>query len=189
VGVAKEVLLPDIGDFENVEVIEILVSVGDRVAVDDSLIVLESDKATMEIPSPFAGVVREIRVAQGDLVSRGALIAILEVEEAVETAAPLPPEGPQLSAAATEPEPAPAAEAAQRPPETEPPRRPPFALPSRRPPRRRRSNRFPGTRSPAESRTPAPRCADSPASSASIFGWSRRPDARDGPARRTSRPT
>jgi pyruvate dehydrogenase E2 component (dihydrolipoamide acetyltransferase) len=108
VGVAKEVLLPDIGDFENVEVIEILVSVGDRVAVDDSLIVLESDKATMEIPSPFAGVVREIRVAQGDLVSRGALIAILEVEEAVETAAPLPPEGPQLSAAAPEPEPAPA---------------------------------------------------------------------------------
>ena len=118
-GVAKEVLLPDIGDFENVEVIEILVSVGDRVAVDDSLIVLESDKATMEIPSPFAGVVREIRVAQGDLVSRGALIAILEVEEAVETAAPLPPEGPQLSAAAPETAPD-EAEAAHRPLEPEP---------------------------------------------------------------------
>jgi len=120
VGVAKEVLLPDIGDFENVEVIEILVSVGDRVAVDDSLIVLESDKATMEIPSPFAGVVREIRVSQGDLVSRGALIAILEVEEAIETTAPLPSEGPQLSAAAPETAPD-EAEAAHRPPEPEPP--------------------------------------------------------------------
>ena len=119
-GVTKEVLLPDIGDFENVEVIEILVSVGDRVAVDDSLIVLESDKATMEIPSPFAGVVREIRVSQGDLVSRGALIAILEVEEAIETTAPLPSEGPQLSAAAPETAPD-EAEAAHRPPEPEPP--------------------------------------------------------------------
>jgi len=82
VGVEKQVLLPDIGDFEDVDVIEILVSVGDRVEVDDSLIVLESDKATMEIPSPFAGVVREICVAQGDKVSQGALIALLEVEEA-----------------------------------------------------------------------------------------------------------
>jgi pyruvate dehydrogenase E2 component (dihydrolipoamide acetyltransferase) len=119
VGVAKEVLLPDIGDFENVEVIEILVSVGDRVKVDDSLIVLESDKATMEIPSPFAGVVREIRVAQGDLVSRGALIAILEVEEAVETEEAAPSEGPQLSAAAPEPAPA-EAETVLRPPEPAP---------------------------------------------------------------------
>ena len=76
VGVEKQVLLPDIGDFENVDVIEILVSVGDRVEVDDSLIVLESDKATMEIPSPFAGVVREICVVEGDQVSQGALIAI-----------------------------------------------------------------------------------------------------------------
>ena len=81
-GVEKQVLLPDIGDFENVDVIEILVSVGDRVEVDDSLIVLESDKATMEIPSPFAGVVRELHVAQGDQISQGALIATLEVEEA-----------------------------------------------------------------------------------------------------------
>jgi len=82
VGVAREVLLPDIGDYENVDIIEILVSVGDRVDVDGSLIVLESDKATMEIPSPFAGVVTEIHVALGDQVSRGALIATLEVEEA-----------------------------------------------------------------------------------------------------------
>jgi pyruvate dehydrogenase E2 component (dihydrolipoamide acetyltransferase) len=90
VGVEKKVLLPDIGDFEDVDVIEVLVSVGDRVEVDDSLIVLESDKATMEIPSPFAGVVREIHVAQGDKVSQGTLIATLEVEEteAGETVAP-----------------------------------------------------------------------------------------------------
>ena len=103
-GVEKQVLLPDIGDFENVDVIEILVSVGDRVAVDDSLIVLESDKATMEIPSPFAGVVREICVAAGDLVSQGALIAIMEVEEAEapETVAP-----PEPVAATPEPETAP----------------------------------------------------------------------------------
>jgi pyruvate dehydrogenase E2 component (dihydrolipoamide acetyltransferase) len=106
VGVEKQVLLPDIGDFENVDVIEILVSVGDRVAVDDSLIVLESDKAAMEIPSPFAGVVKKVHVAQGDQVSQGALIATLEVEEAeaIETVAPPQPETPPVSSA---PEPAP----------------------------------------------------------------------------------
>ena len=106
-GVEKQVLLPNIGDFENVDVIEILVSVGDRVAVDDSLIVLESDKATMEIPSPFAGVVREICVAAGDLVSQGALIAIMDVEEAEApaTVATPEPEKSQVAAAPSEPEP------------------------------------------------------------------------------------
>ena len=103
-GVEKQVLLPDIGDFEDVDVIEILVSVGDRVAVDDSLIVLESDKATMEIPSPFAGVVKEIHVAQGDKVSQGALIVSLEVEEAepVETVAPPEPGPPEIPSAPSE---------------------------------------------------------------------------------------
>jgi pyruvate dehydrogenase E2 component (dihydrolipoamide acetyltransferase) len=107
VGVEKQVLLPDIGDFENVDVIEILVSVGDRVEVDDSLIVLESDKATMEIPSPFAGVVRELHVAQGDQISQGALIATLEVEEAAptETVAPPQSESPKISRAPSEPAP------------------------------------------------------------------------------------
>lgn len=106
-GVEKQVLLPDIGDFENVDVIEILVSVGDRVEADDSLIVLESDKATMEIPSPFAGVVREIHVAQGDQISQGALIATLEVEEAepTETVAPPQSESPEISSAPSEPAP------------------------------------------------------------------------------------
>jgi pyruvate dehydrogenase E2 component (dihydrolipoamide acetyltransferase) len=128
VGVEKQVLLPDIGDFENVDVIEILVSTGDRVEVDDSLIVLESDKATMEIPSPFAGVVREICVAAGEQVSQGALIAIMEVEEeeALETAAPPEPELARDSSAPSEPAPSqpetvhPLAEPAPSQPETTP---------------------------------------------------------------------
>ena len=106
-GVEKEVLLPDIGDFENVDVIEILVSVGDRVEVDDSLIVLESDKATMEIPSPFAGLVKKICVTQGGQVSQGALIAILEVPEAeaIETVAPPQSESPRVASPPSEPAP------------------------------------------------------------------------------------
>ncbi len=119
-GVEKQVLLPDIGDFEDVDVIEVLISVGDRVAVDDSLIVLESDKATMEIPSPFAGVVKEIHVAQGDKVSQGALIATLEVEEAapVETAAPPEAEAPGTASPSSDPIPA-EAESAIPSPEAE----------------------------------------------------------------------
>jgi pyruvate dehydrogenase E2 component (dihydrolipoamide acetyltransferase) len=74
----KEILLPDIGDFENVDVVEILVAPGDEVSVEDSLLVLESDKATMEIPSPLAGTVKELRVGVGDQVSQGALLVILE---------------------------------------------------------------------------------------------------------------
>ena len=120
-GVEKQILLPNIGDFENVDVIEILVSVGDRVAVDDSLIVLESDKATMEIPSPFAGVVREICVAAGDLVSQGALIAIMEVEEAEApaTVATPEPEKPQVAAVPSEPAPV-ETETVPSPPEPSP---------------------------------------------------------------------
>jgi pyruvate dehydrogenase E2 component (dihydrolipoamide acetyltransferase) len=106
VGLEKQVLLPDIGEFENVDVIEILVSVGDRVEVDDSLIVLESDKATMEIPSPFAGVVREICVAEGDLVSQGALIAIMEVEEVEAPETTAPPETELAGDSNAPPEPA-----------------------------------------------------------------------------------
>jgi len=75
-----KVHLPDIGDFDEVEVIEILVSVGDTVAQEDSLITLESDKATMEIPSPATGVVKEIKVSIGDKIAEGALILLLEVQ-------------------------------------------------------------------------------------------------------------
>ena len=68
---AVEIQVPDIGDFSDVPVIEIHVSPGDVVAVDDSLITLESDKATMDVPSPTAGTVSELRVAVGDSVSAG----------------------------------------------------------------------------------------------------------------------
>ncbi len=75
---SKEILVPNIGDFDAVEVIEILVSAGDTVAAEDSLISVESDKASMEIPSPEAGVVKEIKVNIGDQVSEGSLMLILE---------------------------------------------------------------------------------------------------------------
>ncbi|MCW3784124.1 dihydrolipoyllysine-residue acetyltransferase [Defluviimonas salinarum] len=75
---AIEVKVPDIGDFSDVPVITILVSVGDSVAAEDPLIELESDKATMEVPSPAAGKVAEIRVKEGDKVSEGSLILLLE---------------------------------------------------------------------------------------------------------------
>jgi pyruvate dehydrogenase E2 component (dihydrolipoamide acetyltransferase) len=74
-------LLPDIGDFAEVDVVEVLASVGERVSEGQALIVLESDKATMEVPSPAAGVIDELRVRVGDKVSAGALIAVLRVEE------------------------------------------------------------------------------------------------------------
>ncbi len=76
-----EVKVPNIGDFQNVDVIEVLVSAGDRVKPEDSLITLESDKATMEIPSPDAGVVKSLAVSVGDKVSEGATILSLETEE------------------------------------------------------------------------------------------------------------
>jgi len=79
-----EVRVPDIGDFADVPVIEVLVQAGDRVAADQSLVTLESDKATMEIPAPSAGTIRTLEVSLGDAVSEGALIATLEAEETVE---------------------------------------------------------------------------------------------------------
>ena len=75
---AKEVRLPDIGDFDNVPVIEILVAAGDSVEAEQSLVTLESDKATMDVPAPFAGVVKSIEVSEGDEVNEGDLIAMLE---------------------------------------------------------------------------------------------------------------
>src|SRR5690554_1826002 len=88
-----EVKVPDIGDFDAVPMIEVLVSVGDRVEVDQGLATLESDKATMEVPSSAAGVVKEIRVKVGDEVAEGAVLAILESEGESESDAPLPPAG------------------------------------------------------------------------------------------------
>ncbi|MCE7033062.1 dihydrolipoyl dehydrogenase [Lysobacter sp. GX 14042] len=90
-----EVKVPDIGDFDAVPVIEVLVSVGDRVEVDQGLATLESDKATMEVPSSAAGVVKELRVKVGDEIAEGAVLAVLETEaegkDETSADAPLPP--------------------------------------------------------------------------------------------------
>ena len=75
---AVEVKVPDIGDFKEIPVIEVLVKIGDLVKVDDSLVTLESDKATMDVPSSVAGVVTEIRLKVGDRVSEGAVVAMVE---------------------------------------------------------------------------------------------------------------
>ena len=83
-GVLEEVVVPDIGDFKNLEIIEVLVKPGDVVNVEDSLITLESDKAAMEVPSPFAGVVKTMKVNVGDRVSQGSPILQLEVQDQAE---------------------------------------------------------------------------------------------------------
>jgi pyruvate dehydrogenase E2 component (dihydrolipoamide acetyltransferase) len=111
VGKMKDIELPDIGDFHDVEVIEILVAVGDTVAVEDSLMTLESDKATMEIPSPSAGVVNEVRIAIGDKINKGDVIFVIDSADAVEESV-VPDEvveEPTVQAEAAPVEPAPAA--------------------------------------------------------------------------------
>ncbi|WP_226781039.1 dihydrolipoyllysine-residue acetyltransferase [Oceaniglobus trochenteri] len=95
-----DVKVPDIGDFKDVPVITILVSVGDTVAKEDPLIELESDKATLEVPSSAAGVVKEIKVSEGDKVSEGSLIMVLE--GAGEEEAKAPDEAPAKSEAPKE---------------------------------------------------------------------------------------
>jgi pyruvate dehydrogenase E2 component (dihydrolipoamide acetyltransferase) len=104
----KEVLVPDIGDFKDVEVIEVLVKPGDAISAEQSLVTLESDKATMEIPSPAAGVVKELKVKVGDKVSQGSPVLVLEAAGA-EAAPAAPASAP---AKASEPAPTPAAPAA-----------------------------------------------------------------------------
>jgi dihydrolipoamide dehydrogenase len=86
---AQEIKVPDIGDFKNVPVIEVFVKPGDVVKAEDPLIALESDKATMEVPSPFAGVVAEVKVKVGDKVGEGALILTLEGGAEKPAAAPV----------------------------------------------------------------------------------------------------
>jgi pyruvate dehydrogenase E2 component (dihydrolipoamide acetyltransferase) len=106
-----EVKVPDIGDFDEVGVIEVLVKVGDTVKVEQSLVTVESDKASMEIPSSQAGVVKEIKVAVGDKVKEGSVLVLVEGEGA---AAPAPAAAAPAPAAAA-PAPAPAAEPAAAP--------------------------------------------------------------------------
>ncbi|MFC7778518.1 pyruvate dehydrogenase complex dihydrolipoyllysine-residue acetyltransferase [Pantoea sp. GCM10028869] len=105
---AKDVNVPDIGGDE-VEVTEILVKVGDKVAAEQSLIVVEGDKASMEVPAPFAGTVKELKVSTGDKVSTGKLIMVFEVEGAAPAAAPAAKQEAAPAAEAAKPAAAPAA--------------------------------------------------------------------------------
>ena len=114
-----EIKVPDIGDYTDVPVIEILVAVGDTVAKDQGLVTLESDKATLEVPSSAAGVIKELKVKLGDSLSEGSVVAILEAEGATGAApaaakpeAPKPPVAPS-PAAPVAAAPAPAPKAAQ----------------------------------------------------------------------------
>ncbi len=87
----KEIGLPDIGDFESVDVIEILVAPGDEIKAEDPLITLESDKATMDVPAPFGGIVRQVTVKVGDKVAQGAVIALVDAESGTAAATPEQP--------------------------------------------------------------------------------------------------
>jgi pyruvate dehydrogenase E2 component (dihydrolipoamide acetyltransferase) len=108
---AIEVKVPDIGDFDEIPVIEVLVKPGDTVKKDDSLVTLESDKATMEVPSPIAGVVKDLKVKVGDKVSEGSLI--LTLDGAGAAAAPAKAAPAPAPAASAKPAPVPAPKAAR----------------------------------------------------------------------------
>src|ERR1022692_978002 len=93
-----DIKVPDIGDFKDVPVIEVFVKVGDTVEAEDPLVSLESDKATMDVPAPLSGVVKEIRVKLGDKVSEGSVIMLLEGEGVAAAAAPAEVAKPSVSA-------------------------------------------------------------------------------------------
>ena len=143
----RDVVLPDIGDFKDVQVIEMLVNVGDSVEAEQSLLTLESDKASMEIPSPFAGVVRSLAVKVGDRINEGDLIASLESAGA---APPVQPVAAVSGSAQAEPAATQAVaaaetgEAGRMPGEKEPLRPPVLARPSDAP--RGRAHASPGVR-------------------------------------------
>ena len=103
-----DVKVPDIGDFKDVAVIEVMVKVGEVIAVDTGLIMVESDKASMEIPSSQAGLVKEIKVKVNDQVSEGSVILVVEASEAAKAAA-APSAQPAVAAPASAPTPAPVA--------------------------------------------------------------------------------
>ena len=110
---AIEVKVPDIGDYKDIPVIEVLVKAGDTVEKEQSLVTLESDKATMDVPSSAAGTVKEVKVKVGDNVSEGSLIVVLEGAEGGAAAAK--PAAAQSNGAAAAPAPAPAPAAAPAP--------------------------------------------------------------------------
>src|SRR3954471_16501651 len=104
---SQEIHIPDIGEFENVPIVEVYVGPGDAVAVEDPLLMLETDKATMDVPSPVAGTIVSLAVAVGDTVSRGALIGTFDVTgAAAEEPAERLTSPPATAAAEPEPEPA-----------------------------------------------------------------------------------
>ena len=98
-----EVKVPDIGDYSDVPVIEVLVAVGDTVKKDQGLVTLESDKATLEVPSSAAGVVKEIKVKRGDTLSEGAVVVVLDAEGAAEAPAKAAAPAPAAAAPASKP--------------------------------------------------------------------------------------
>jgi pyruvate dehydrogenase E2 component (dihydrolipoamide acetyltransferase) len=102
----KQILVPDIGDYKGVSVIEVMVKVGDTINEEDTLLTLETDKAAMDVPSPYAGTVKELHVEIGDKISQGSLILVLETSEtgapelqpsAAATAAPATPAAPAVA--------------------------------------------------------------------------------------------
>jgi dihydrolipoamide dehydrogenase len=103
-----EVKVPDIGDFKDVAVIEILVKPGDTIKAEQSLVTVESDKASMEIPSSHAGVVKELKVKLGDTVSEGTVLALVEATAGASAPSPAPAPAPQAAAPAPAPAPGPA---------------------------------------------------------------------------------
>jgi pyruvate dehydrogenase E2 component (dihydrolipoamide acetyltransferase) len=134
-----EIKVPDIGDFKDVPVIEVFVKPGDNVSAEDSLITVESDKATMEVPSPVAGVVKELRVKIGDKVSKGSPVLVLEstvIKPAEEARAPASP----AREAAPPPPASPAREAA---PPAQPPGRAAETLTGQKPPTQRAAEERP----------------------------------------------
>lgn len=117
----KEARVPDIGDYTDVPVIEILVSPGDTVTRDQGLVTLESDKATLEVPAPFAGVVREIKVKLGDNLSEGAIVALIEPADAAGEAPASSNAAPSAAPEPAKPAPAAATPAPPPAPATSPP--------------------------------------------------------------------
>src|SRR4030067_2479809 len=99
-----EVKIPDIGDFKEVAVIEVLVKPGDVIKAEDSIVTLESEKASMDVPSPAAGSVKEVKVKVGDMVAEGTVVLLLETEAT--QAAPAPAKPPASALAAQPPAPA-----------------------------------------------------------------------------------
>ncbi len=168
-----EFTLPDIGDFRDVDVVEVLVAAGDRVEKEQSLIILESDKATMEIPSPAAGVLEELRVRVGDQVSEGDLIAVIQADAAKSAATP--------AAAAAVPAPAePAARAPEATGTPEPAARAPEVPAAPAPaPRAAPAAKEPAARAPEARAEAEPPTAEQPGRPAAHAGPSVRRLARE----------